>query len=181
MEVASEYGYNAEITEWDIVRGASHDLTVQPPWDEICSKIDASAYDIIFISPPCNTFSRSLLHMWVPGPLPLRTAQHTKCVPWLSGVRADKVHDPNFMILQTLRACECASRVGALYAIGHPEDLGDYSGYHPASIWQWAEVQDLASKTKSIRIAFHQKTFGADSPKPTAVLTNCQDPAPFLP
>ena len=26
---------------------------------------------------------------------------------------------------------------------------------------------------------FHQKTFGAESPKPTAVLTNCQDPAPF--
>ena len=83
-------GLEFEVTEVDICQGPQADLRHPAAWSMILDQISAKEYIIIFMSPPCNTFSRALFNALIAGPLPLRTFQHPKGFPWLSGVKKGK-------------------------------------------------------------------------------------------
>ena len=77
-------GIQFEVTEIDLCQGPDQDLRMPAAWELILSQIASKKYIIVFMSPPCNTFSRALYNTLVAGPLPLRSIEHPKGFPWLS-------------------------------------------------------------------------------------------------
>ena len=91
VRVGRTMGFEVEVTEVDICHGPGQDLRHQAAWDMIFEQISDKRYAIIFMSPPCATFSRSLFNALVKGPLPLRSFQHPKGFPWLTGCKQEEI------------------------------------------------------------------------------------------
>ena len=141
------------------------------------------------MSPPCGTWSRA---PWanVFGPRPLRSWGHPWGFLWLEGARLRKVNGSNSMIRLCLEVITLLQSQGFVipFLLEHPEDLGKVYKYRqkahsawfgkvdkairPASIWQLPQLRAFASSNVVFTRAFHQCAFGAESPKPTRVLTS---------
>ena len=57
-KLASKHQFELEIREVDIERSSDDDFTKSQLWDELLEQIRSGHYDVIFMSPPCNTWSR---------------------------------------------------------------------------------------------------------------------------
>ena len=95
VRIGDGRGLDVEVTEIDISQGAHQDLSLPAAWKMIMDQIASKEYAIVFMSPPCSTFSRSLYNALVAGPLPLRSHMHPKGFPWMSGVRHEKIKTHN--------------------------------------------------------------------------------------
>ena len=174
--------------EWDIANGTSYDLLLEENQQKLLKQVVEGQFDAILMSPPCGTWSRA---PWANthGPRPLRSHLEPWGFPWLEGHRLQKVTDSNSMIwlcVQILQLLEKKDFVTA-FLLEHPENLGAVSSFkrkarkawfqtissqvRPASIWQLQELQRFVNNSKVFSQVFHQCLFGADSPKPTRILT----------
>ena len=160
-------------------RQASDDLLNSQLWDKIFQELEAGLWDVVVMSPPCNTFSRVRFNWKTsPGPRPLRNFHWPRGFPWLTGSNLQLVQDHNYLVDQTIATAHKCFQCNADFLIEHPEDLGACHGEWPASIWQWETMQQLQQATKATTWAVFQCHFDAPSPKPTRFLSTlkpCQE------
>ena len=57
-KLAFKRHFELEIREVDIERSSDDDLTKSQLWDELLEQIRSGFFDVVFVSPPCNTWSR---------------------------------------------------------------------------------------------------------------------------
>ena len=156
----------AVITEIDILRDAKlHDVTRAEVWDGIVRDLRALMYDILAMTPPCCSFTRSVWNDNGP-PNPVRSRDYPYGFPWLARPAKDKADLGNLFIKLTIQGAAIAIELSLGFLCEHPEDLGRTSdGGTPASMWQWPEV--LAFSSMSWSVALYQCKFEAPYPKPT--------------
>ena len=99
---------------------------------------------ILIVSPPCNTSPRARFqYLKSPGPRPLRNFQWPRGFPWLAFDKRRIVVTATHFIDQCVVACTSCFHHNEYYLWEHPEDLGDVTGEHPGSIWQWPSIRGL--------------------------------------
>ena len=160
-------------------RQASDDLLNSQLWDKIFQELESGLWDVVVMSPPCNTFSRVRFNWKIsPGPRPLRNFNWPRGFPWLTGSNLQLAQDHNYLVDQTIATAHKCFQCKADFLIEHPEDLGACHGEWPASIWQWETMQQLQQSTGATTWAIFQCHFDAPSPKPTRFLSTlepCQE------
>ena len=169
--LAAKYNFELKFTEYDTEIDSTHDVTQDTLWSSILIRIKGREFHVIFVTPPCSSFSRVRFASSM-GPRPIRDRQHPWGYPWLSVKMRAEATLANTLVLQTVEACAAASEAEAFYLVEHPEDLGVTAlGHHPAAIWQLAEVRKLSVDTNASTFACFQCAFGAPTSKPTRFLT----------
>ena len=134
-------------------------------------QIRNSEWDVILVTPPCNSFSR--VRFVQPGPKPVRSRLYPLGFPWLSGNLLDLATQGNRFADFSFQVCLAALSVHTDFLLEHPEDLGrTKTGHTPASIWQLPLCQDLFRHERVVTFALYQCEFEADSPKPTRFMTS---------
>ena len=169
------------IEEWDILRSPTHDLSRDEAQQALLKRVSAGEFDYIFMSPPCNTWTRAVhSNPWVPRPL--RNRQWPRGFPWLEGSLSDTARLGNVLVDFCFTICHVVSKpdfpCSVRVSCEHPEDLGltfNLQGrpVYPASIWQLPEFWDLLHQSTSwVTVAFFQCRFNIDRLKPTRLLAN---------
>ena len=162
-----------EISEMDICRDPSMDLLDEAIAKRALQQIRDGSWDVVIVTPPCNTFSR--VRFVQPGPKPVRSRLYPLGFPWLSDNLLELGRQGNQFIDFSLQVCFATLDVRADFLLEHPEDLGrTRSGHTPASIWQLEGAQRLFSHERVFTFAVYQCKFLAKSPKPTRFMTTIQ-------
>ena len=171
--MSNKDGFTLELKEVDIERSSADDLSSDSLWEQLIGEIRDGRWDVVILSPPCNTFSRARCQ-WRshPGPRPLRSKDFPWGFPWLSNSHYNLVQQHNYFIRQCIKTCKVALQTRSFFLLEHPEDLGAVGEQIPASIWQLEEIRDLQLEAKATTWAIYQCHFGAESPKPTRFLSN---------
>lgn len=166
--------------EWDITRQSSQDLSQPTLQEELLRKIRQGNFNAVFVSPPCNTWSRAP-HSNEWGPRPIRNRQWPCGFPWLSNRHRELADLGNALVQLCFKIFELvandSSLAHVLLVFEHPEDLGmGYNQRHqpvyPASVWQLEVSQRLHATPPFFGVAFFQCQFQVDRSKPTRLLTN---------
>ena len=175
-KLALKHQFELEIREVDIERSSDDDLTKSQLWDELLEQIRSGQFDVVFMSPPCNTWSR-VRFQWqrFPGPRPVRNASWPMGFPWLSNKQKEVVEFANYFVRQTIQACYVASASKTKFLVEHPEDLGAVAKERPASVWQLEEMRQMVLDTGATTWAVFQCQYGGLTPKPTRFVSNIQD------
>ena len=173
----SEYlrGLGWDISEIDILRDKSHDLSKETLRQRLLSKVQQGEYCAIIASPPCDTFSR-VKYANNLGPRPSRSFLHKRGFPWLMGETkriveiANKLADFTFEIILAQ-----ARNFPGLVLVEFPEDLGSvkygrWQGVRPASIWQWDAMEEVRRTPGFVELGILQSDYGANYLKPTRIL-----------
>ena len=174
-ELSEANNFDLHVREIDIERQASDNLLEAALWDTIFAELDSGNWDVILMSPPCNTFSRARFN-WkdCPGPRPFRNLEWPRGFQWLAGANLQLVRDHNYWVAQTIAAARKIAANGMAFLIEHPEDLGACHGESPASIWQLDDMHQLQTDTNATTWAVFQCYFAAPSPKPTRFISNLE-------
>ena len=169
-----QHHVSLDMHEFDYQRDPAQDLTSQKLWDSILKDCVSGSFDVVVLSPPCNTFSRARWNFCGAfGPRPLRSSHFPKGFPWLREQDRVKVSQGNFFMLQSLLIAETVSSHGGFFILEHPEQLGRVSsGDIPGSAWDWPEVRNLVEVTGAACWPVHQCLFGASTSKPTRFASN---------
>ena len=173
QKFGSNDNFDVQVREVDIERSQTDDLLQQQLWDEIFSELHQDFYDVVVVTPPCNSFSRARCNSFLsPGPVPVRNVNHPWGFPWLTGNNRQLILDHNFLLRQSFKTMNICLEIGCDFLFEHPEDLGKTSsGEHPASVWQLDEMRQFVESGKAFTFAIFQCHFGAQSPKPTRFIT----------
>eukprot|EP00438_Fugacium_kawagutii_P003547 Skav202733 [mRNA] locus=scaffold1326:199520:202634:- [translate_table: standard] len=168
--------------EWDILRSPQHDLSRSEVVDPLLQRIRAGDFDAVFMSPPCNTWSRAV-HSNPRGPKPVRNKAHPRGFPWAEGKFKELAELGNILVDVCFTICNLACSKKVLRMAEHPEDLGasvDSCGrpVFPASIWQLPELFALLQQGWH-SVAFFQCQFDVDRLKPTRLLGNTEHLLPL--
>ena len=170
--LADSEGIDLLMTEFDILRDRSQDLTADEVWQQLLEKLRAGIFDFVVMAPPCNTFSRARHNRQHLGPKPLRLLEYPRGFPWLKTVDAQKVETANLLVDRSLQmAMECTG-LGIGFLLEHPEQLGLAAGMIPASIWNFKEFLQLEQHEQVRQAAIFQCQFGAPTSKPTRLATS---------
>ena len=137
-------------------------------WLRLLNQVRRREFNIIFMSPPCSTFSRATFANRA-GPPPLRNSDWPEGFPWLSGALKVKAETGTALVRRALSMAALASAEHIPWLIEHPEFLGATAAGTPASIWTWEEAVQVFRSTQATSVAFHQCAFGAQHRKPTRV------------
>ena len=157
--------------EIDLARSPAHDVTKDGLWASLLQEIRAGLYNVVIMTPPCNTWSRARFSNRR-GPRPVRNREWPWGFPWLERRLRDQCEQGNAFVRMTLEGCQAATEAGAWWLIEHPEDLGRTStGDVPASIFQLPELRSLAANCQATSFALHQCHYGAATSKPTRLVT----------
>ena len=54
-----EFKFSLKMTELDTIRDKSHDVTSESLMETLLLDVKNGEYDVVIVTPPCNTFSRS--------------------------------------------------------------------------------------------------------------------------
>ena len=152
----------------DIQRDEAQDVLSDSFWLRLLNKVRRHEFNIIFMSPPCSTFSRATFANRA-GPPPLRNSDWPEGFPWLSGALKVKAETGTALVRRALSMAVLASAENIPWLIEHPEFLGATAAGTPASIWTWEEAVQVFRSTQAASVAFHQCAFGAQHRKPTRV------------
>ena len=162
-----------EISEIDICRDPSMDLLDEATAERALKQIRDGCWDVVIVTPPCNTFSR--VRFVQPGPKPVRSRLYPLGFPWLSDNLLELARQGNKFIEFSFQVCAATLDIHADFLLEHPEDLGrTRSGHTPASIWQLEGAQRLFSHERVFTFAVYQCKYLAKSPKPTRFMTTVQ-------
>ncbi|CAE8681799.1 unnamed protein product, partial [Polarella glacialis] len=176
-----------QVEEKDILRSRAHDITKPAVAKRILASIEASKYDAVIISSPCDTFTRVKFANNF-GPSPSRTLTHKRGFPWLPPLRAKPIRQANFLTDFSFECLKSQRRTRpGLCIMEFPEDLGaiahgKWQGARPASIWQWPEFAELLADKSFATLGLRQSDFGTPYVKPTRFLLRLPviSPAPVF-
>ena len=178
-DLAVQFDILVHVRALDLKRDPSHDLTSKGLWEDVFQGISAGLWDVLILSPPCNTFSRARCN-WMGGtfPKPVRDQSFPWGFPWNSNQNKQLAETHNSFILNCFHAVKLQIAASRFWLWEHPEDLGrTKDGQYPASVWQLPEMQSLIQESKGVTWALHQCHFGTDTPKPTRLATNLPEPS----
>ena len=177
-------GAGLEVHEVDILNGGSEhnllDTEAQARWE---SRIADGEFDVVIVTPPCSSWTRSLFRPG--GPPPVRDKRHPWGLPNATNAIRSRAKQGNEFIHFAIRAASAAHRAKASGAtcrllLEHPEDLGRSKHGTPASIWQLPEIRAILKMCPDFfTVAGHQCQFGVDYSKPTRLLTDISGLAAF--
>ena len=88
------HGVKLVLLEIDLARHESHDLKDANRCAEFVNQVLQEQSDVVFATPPCNTFSRANWS-WRPGPRPCRSKQWPRGFPWASAKDKECAEDGN--------------------------------------------------------------------------------------
>ncbi|CAE7269737.1 unnamed protein product, partial [Symbiodinium sp. CCMP2592] len=160
-----------EMSEVDICRDPSMDLLDSAVADRCLLQVQNSEWDVVLVTPPCNTFSRARCVQ--PGPRPLRSRIYPAGFPWLSDSHRAAADNGNQFVSFSFQICTAALSNSIPFLLEHPEDLGmTTTGHTPASIWQLPEAAALFTHEQVVTFAIYQCHYGAHTPKPTRFLSS---------
>ena len=104
------------------------DLTDVSLWDELFSQVKSGGWDVVILSPPCNTWSRARYQWKVhPGPKPLPSLSWPWGFPWLDEKSSEKVKEANMFVTNSIKLAKEMSEVGGYFLIEPPGGSG-FSG-----------------------------------------------------
>ena len=167
--------FSVEVREIDLLRSSDQNVLLVDLWKELTDKVGGGFYDIVIVTPPCNTFSRALWHD-SHGPARLRDRQYPLGYPWLSGKNKQKCMEANVFVEKSMEMAELCHKAGAWVLSEHPEDLGRARLGVPASMWSWELLRKTSEHVGAHTAALRQCSFGADYEKPTRLWGT----APFI-
>ena len=160
----------------DLLRsGMRDDILDDVVWTEVKSGLANGDFDVLIVSPPCNTHTRAV---WAnpKGPVPVRDFLHPQGFPWLRGPLLAKCEAANILVDRSFEAILVGYRSPARtrHLLEHPEDLGVVrTGDRPASIWQDPHHLQIIKETGAQTGALHQCRYpGALSKKPTRITSD---------
>ena len=159
-------GRSFHLVEIDVARNTSHNVLHDEFWEDILEQVRSEQFDLILLSPPCNTYSRASFSN-SPGSVPLRNADWPEGFPWLTGRLKDKAQAGTELLRRALDLAAVASEVGVPWLLEHPEFLGTTPRGTPASVWTWAYSRKFFEQNAVATVVFHQCAFGAPYAKPT--------------
>ena len=95
-----KFQFKLFMIEFDLLRDASHDVNNPNTWKQLCHQLETGVFDVLIITPPCNTHSRAR-HSWrrSPGPRPLRNVHWPYGFPWLENdalTEGNYIHSSQF-------------------------------------------------------------------------------------
>ena len=111
-----------EISEVDICRDPSMDLLDETTAKRALQQIRDGSWDVVIVTPPCNTFSR--VRFVQPGPKPVRSRLYPLGFPWLSDNLLELARQGNQFVDFSFQVCFATLDVRADFLLEHPEDLG---------------------------------------------------------
>ena len=173
LKHCKEKGLILKMVEIDIIRNRKRgDLMNKQRRNYFLAQARRGAYDAIFTSPPCGTFSRA---RWAnkEGPRPLRLARFPRGFPWLSGAQKQGVEEANVHVdfSTDMLRIQFERNEDAIGLMEHPEDLGAVrGGDHPGSAWQFNGVKGLVALPGVVWGALLQSDWGRPYPKPSRLL-----------
>ena len=177
-DLALQFDIHLHVRALDLKSDPGHDLTSKSLWEEIFRDISAGLWDVLILSPPCNTFSRARCN-WMGNtfPKPVRDHSYPWGFPWNSNQNRQLAETHNLFIQNCLHAVELQTSLSRYWLWEHPEDLGrTKEGQFPASVWQLREMQQAIQGAKGVTWALYQCHYGASTPKPTRLATNLPGP-----
>ena len=160
------------MTEFDILRDRSQDLTADDVWQQLLEKLRTGTFDFVVMAPPCNTFSRARHNRQHLGPKPLRLLEYPRGFPWLKTSDAQKVEEANLLVDRSLQMARECTELDIGFLLEHPEQLGLAAGMIPASIWNFKEFVQLEKHEHVRQAAIFQCQFGAPTSKPTRLASS---------
>ena len=132
-------------------------------WDELLHDARDGCYNLIYISPPSATFSRSAL-AGSSARTPLRDERWPEGYPWLRGKPLKQAEAGTRAVRRVLDLVRAASMLYIPWLWEHPEHLGATAGGMRASVWTWSETRKFF---EACTVALVQCSFGASSRRPT--------------
>ncbi len=168
--------FSIHITELDIARSTQHDLLNPALQYALENQARLQEFNVIFMSPPCTTWSRARHRD--PGPRPLRDITAPFGLPDLLPFEEQQVQAGTNLALWSLKLCAIQAAANGLFLLEHPEWLGKPRPTKttrpgtPASIFLLPEAKSLIMKSGAISVALQQCYFGGLTAKPTRLLTN---------
>ena len=166
MAIAAASSREVAVEEVDICRGSGHDMLDDRVFNICLHKIRQRHYDVVIVTPPCNTFSRARCNKGT-GPPPIRSRVYPWGFPWLYGVRKDKIDTANNLMRKSFEVLRLCGEMLIPYLFEFPEDLGGCRQLSPASAWQLPELRNIAADTHATSYAIYQDDYGAPYMKPT--------------
>ena len=161
--------------EYDLQRDPAHDVTNEELWARLMSRIASGEFDVVIITPPCNTWSRARFSS-LPGPRPLRNLSWPWGFPWLTGAAKSSCQLGNLFIRLTVDACRAAWNAGSSWLVEHPEHLGrTNTDQLPASIWALPEFVELQHHCSAVSLAVFQCAFQSATSKPTRLMSTLRE------
>ena len=180
-KLAGRYGVEVRVVEIDIRYNKRWDFTQGAVRRKWLSFISQGGADALLVTPPCSTESRA---HWAndEGPLPLRSSVHPRGFPTNSPARKLKAWQGNILADFSFDAMEAQlAHEDRVATMEQPEDLGAPSqpripNQRPASMWQWPQHAQLATRDDVQTVALSQLDFGSDHAKPTRLLLRVPGP-----
>lgn len=170
------HGLSVFVTSADLATDSRWDLTDPTTFSQLLEMAEAHI-DATGGGPPCSTVSRARFNRRVAGPRPVR---FRKCFWGRSGLsnwERSRVTEANQLYINKMALDEKVSSRGSSHWTEHPLDPGCEP--YP-SLWNTPEMKELESRTKAVRLDFHQCVFGAPVPKATTISTTCPRPSEFF-
>ena len=160
----------------DILRGGkSHDLTLVEVQRRIISEIRGCKYDLMLLSPPCDSFTRvKFANPW--GPRPLRSMEFPHGFNYLNASEKRTVQLADILVQFSFDAMDAhLESVDSMLILEFPEDLGvvkrgAWAGTRPASIFQSDRLDAILSVAGVTTGAILQSDFGMPYVKPTRLI-----------
>ena len=178
-----------EVTEIDILRSKSHDLSIPAYSAKVLARIKAGEFEAILVSPPCDTYTRVKFANSY-GPAPTRSFLEPLGFKNLSGNRLRSTKLGTLLMKFALEALRLQVLTSpGLVVAEFPEDLGvvmhgKWRGIRPASMWQFDEFWALLNVPSVHTVGLRQHDFGTAYIKPTRLLLkgklNLDDPKIFV-
>ena len=145
---------------------SSHDLLADSLWETLHSELRAGRVLALWFGTPCSTFSKARGHG--KGPRPLRSLQHIYGLPKseLSVKESNQVREGTYFAVKTCELARAAHSAGIPFGIENPEPWPNH-----VSLFLLPEVQELASCEGVSHANFDQCRLGAETAKPTRLLS----------
>ena len=154
--LAPGFKCTVHVREVDIARSSEDDLSGEGLWQKFFTEVAEGKWDAVFLSPPCNTFSRAR-HLWKrsPGPRPIRSKHYPYGFPWVSAANKQTLGEHNFFIFQCKRmatTAESKTRTMPLEASGNGMNYAHCN---------WNRTQQHGQSTNAILAQTHPSPPGS--------------------
>ena len=111
------------MSEMDICRDPSMDLLDEAVAKRALQQIRDGSWDVVIVTPPCNTFSR--VRFVQPGPKPVRSRLYPLGFPWLSDNLLELARQGNQFVDFSFQVCFAALDAHANFLLEPPNVPGD--------------------------------------------------------
>ena len=145
--------------------------------EKLAVRARRGSFGLVVVVPEYGTFSRT---PWLPRfrTKPFRSSTQPFGLRSLFGRRKERCASSNKILEFVGELVRAQCEAGNKWLLGHPENLGRVrGGGYPASLWQLSSIKDLGKLPGARSGAVHMSEYGAQTLRPTRLLTNLSFPS----